>query len=49
MMFMARMLETRTEAYLVARHQAAAFLLGHLNLDGSIGPVEEGIFYGRVP
>ena len=49
MMPTTRMLETRTEAYLAARQKAAAFLLGHLNPDGSIGPVEKEIFYGRVP
>jgi hypothetical protein len=37
------------DTYLAARRKAAAFLLGHLNPDGSIGPVEEGIFYCRVP
>ena len=42
-------LEQRIDSYLAVREKALAFLLAHANEDGSIGPVEHGIYYYRAP
>jgi hypothetical protein len=36
-------------SYRASRDKGIEFLLGNLNADGSIGPVDKGIFYSRVP
>ncbi|MGH2560285.1 MAG: hypothetical protein ACRDJH_14575 [Thermomicrobiales bacterium] len=41
--------EHKIRAYLDARRAGVAYLLRHLNADGSIGPVERGVYYYRVP
>jgi hypothetical protein len=41
--------EDKVQTYLDARRAGVEYLLRHLNDDGSIGPVEQGIFYYRVP
>ena len=42
-------IETRLEAYSRACRDGTDWMLGHFNPDGSVGPVEERIFYYRVP
>ena len=39
----------RLDAYQDAKHRGVAWLLEQLNSDGSIGPVEEGFNYYRIP
>jgi hypothetical protein len=41
--------ETKLASFVEARQNGAAFLLRHQNPDGSVGPVDQGIFYYRVP
>jgi hypothetical protein len=41
--------DQRIDTYLAAREKALAYLLAHANEDGSIGPVEHGIYYYRAP
>jgi hypothetical protein len=42
-------IERKIESFVEARRKGAAFLLRHQNGDGSLGPVDQGIFYYRVP
>lgn len=42
-------LESKLQSYLDARRKGVGFLLDHANPDGSIGPVDRGIFYARMP
>jgi len=42
-------LTNRLERYRRARKRATAYLLDHLNADGSIGPVEHSFYYYRLP
>jgi hypothetical protein len=40
---------TRIRSYQASRDKGIEFLLANLNPDGSIGPIDQGIFYNRVP
>lgn len=42
-------IEQRIDRYLAARDKGLSYLLAHVNEDGSIGPVERGIYYYRAP
>jgi hypothetical protein len=42
-------LDTKIDLYRESRRKGATFLLRHLNRDGSLGPVEQSIFYYRIP
>jgi hypothetical protein len=42
-------LETKIDLFVESRRKGAAFLLRHQKPDGSLGPVEQGIFYYRAP
>lgn len=42
-------IERKIQTYLEARQAGVAFLLRHQNMDGSIGPVEKGLYYSRIP
>lgn len=42
-------LEGKIQTYVQSRRSGVEFLLKHMNADGSIGPVEKGVFYARVP
>jgi hypothetical protein len=48
-MSIAAAIENKIDLYVESRRKGAAFLLRHLNPDGSLGPVEQGIFYYRTP
>ena len=37
------------ERFQAAQRKGVGWLLSHANPDGSIGPVEESLFYSRVP
>jgi len=41
------LIEERIGVYNTARRRAVDYLLSHMNADGSIGPVEQGIYYYR--
>jgi hypothetical protein len=45
----AQTMESKVESFGESRRKGAAFLLRHQNRDGSVGPVEKGIYYSRVP
>ncbi|HEY3109620.1 MAG TPA: hypothetical protein VGL23_12750 [Chloroflexota bacterium] len=42
-------LASKLRAYQESRRRGIEFLLGQMNPDGSIGPVDQGLFYYRVP
>jgi hypothetical protein len=42
-------IQSKLAAYAEAKRRAATFLLRHLNGDGSLGPVDQGIYYYRAP
>ncbi|HEV8636069.1 MAG TPA: hypothetical protein VG370_17730 [Chloroflexota bacterium] len=42
-------LENKVRSYQESRRKGIEFLLGRMNPDGSIGPVDKGVFYSRVP
>lgn len=41
--------DSRIATYMRSRDAGVAYILQHVNDDGSIGPVERGVFYARVP
>lgn len=41
--------ERKIGSFVESRRKGAAFLLHYQNSDGSLGPVEKGIFYYRIP
>lgn len=45
----AETVESKIETYLASRQAGVEFILRHANPDGSIGPVEKGLFYNRMP